>query len=213
MRPAGFSCRRTRPVCTGRTCWLPRSPRSRRLHGLPCLRVPPLPMVTQAAPSAQAECLHRPEVRARPGPLRAPHSQSFRPKSALNAVGCLSVRRLLPPPRTSPPDFRRCLSPCRAPTAQNRGARLHAFSRAKLPQAPQQGRRHGKQTERRDLPRAGFPLPGAFFPMQTQKPGNAPSPARPSPPHERRRAADDSVALLRRAAVFSRLRRSYCFGR
>ena len=34
----------------------------------PCLRVHPLPMVTQAAPSAQAECLHRPEVRARPSP-------------------------------------------------------------------------------------------------------------------------------------------------
>lgn len=130
----------------------------------------------------QAECFHRPEDRARPGPLRAPNSQSFRPKSALNAVGCLSVQCLLPPPRTSPPGDRRCPPPA--------ALRPHGKAESKascLPRAPSSRRPRNKADDsanRRSggtCPAQDFRCRTPSFPMQTQKPRNAPSPARPSP--------------------------------
>ena len=182
MRPAGFSCRRTRPVCTGRTCRLPRSPRARRLHGLPMSPSTSPSGGTQAAPSAQAECFHRPEGRARPGPLRAPNSQSFRPKSALNAVGCLSVRRLLPPPRTSPPDFRRCLPPCRAPTAR-KGREQGFLSSARQAPAGPATRQTTRQTDGAAglAPRRISAAGRLLFPCKRKKPGTR-HPLRALPP-------------------------------
>lgn len=178
MRPAGFSCRRTRPVCTGRTCRLPRSPRSRRLHGLP--------MSPSTSPSdghaGRTICAGRMSSQTgsprQAGPSPRASFPKIPPEKRLERRR-MSFRAASSAPAQNIAAGRPPMPPCRAPTAQNRGARLHAFSRAKLPQAPQQGRRLGKQTERRDLPRAGFPLPDAFFPMQARKPGNA-SPFTPS---------------------------------
>ena len=152
-------------------------------------------MFTQAAPSAQAECFHRPEDRARPGPLRAPNSQSFRPKSALNAVGCLSVQRLLPPPRTSPPGDRRC------PPAALRPHKIVArgFMRFRAPSSRRPRNKADDSANRRSggtCPAQDFRCRTLFSPCKRESPGTP----LPSPPHERRRAADDSVALLRRAA-------------
>lgn len=167
-------------------------------------------MVTQAAPSEQAECLHRPEVRARPGPLRAPNSQSFRPKSALNAVGCLSVQRLLPPPRTSPPGDRRC------PPAALRPHKIVArgFMRFRAPSSRRPRNKADDSANRRSggtCPAQDFRCRTPSFPMQTQKTGNAPSPARPSPlmNDEGRRMTPSPFCTARQV----RLRRSYCFGR
>ena len=176
--------------------------------GCPCLRVPPLPMVTQAAPSAQAECLHRPEVRARPSPLRAPNSQSFRPKSALNAVGCLSVRRLLPPP-----GHRRRTSADASPPA---ALRPHGKAESKascLPRAPS-SRRPGNKADDSANRRSGGTCPAqdfrcrALFPHASAKARERLS-LHPLMNDEGRRMTPSPFCTARQV----RLRRSYCFGR
>lgn len=145
-------------------------------------------------------------------PLRAPNSQSFRPKSALNAVQ-MSFRAVSSSPAQNiaaglPP----MPPPCRAPTARKgREQGFLSSARAKLPQARQQGRRLGKQTERRDSPRAGFPLPDAFFSHANAKKRERTIPCEPFPlmNDEGRRMTPSPFCAARQV----RLRRSYCFGR
>ncbi len=165
-------------------------------------------MVTQAAPSAQAECFHRPEGRARPPPLRAPNSQSFRPKSALNAVR-MSFRAVSSSPAQNIAAGRPPM-----PFPLPRSDRTKSWREASCVFARQAPAGPAtRQTTRQTDGAAGLAprrisAAGRFFPHASAKARERLS-LHPLMNDEGRRMTPSPFCAARQV----RLRRSYCFGR
>lgn len=212
MRPAGFSCRRTRPVCTGRTCRLPRSPRTRRLHGLP--------MSPSTSPSdghaGRTVCAGRMSSQTgsprQAEPFRAPNSQSFRPKSALNAVR-MSFRAVSSSPAQN---IAAGLPPM--PPPLSRSDRTNSWREAscvfarQMPAGPATRQTDDSANKRIGvtLPAQDSPLPDALLlPRTSVKARERACLAPPLMNDEGRRMTPSPFCAARQA----RQRRTYCFGR